>query len=69
MVLPDNRYRKDQVMRHFGSIPTPAAAEDANWNELSPEEQVSLIRQGYRPPALTIMSNAAYTELEERGAA
>ena len=56
-------------MKHFGSIPTPAAAEDANWNELSPEEQVSLIRQGYRPPALTIMSNAAYTELEERGAA
>lgn len=56
-------------MRQFGSIPTPADAEDANWNELSPEEQASLIRQGYRPPALTIMSNAAYTELEERGAA
>jgi hypothetical protein len=56
-------------MRLFGSIPTPGEAEEINWNELSPEEQASFIRQGYRPPALTIMSNAAYTELEERGAA
>jgi hypothetical protein len=56
-------------MRLFGSIPTPADAEEIDWSELSPQEQASLVRQGYRPPALTIMSNAAYTELEERGAA
>lgn len=56
-------------MKQFTLILTPADAEEIDWNELTPEEQVSLIRQGYRPPALTIMSNAAYTELEERGAA
>lgn len=55
-------------MRQFGSIPTPADAEDANWNDLSPEEQASFIRQGYRPPMMTIMSNAAYTELENQDA-
>lgn len=52
-----------------GRAPAALKGEEIDWNELTPQEQVSLIRQGYRPPALTIMSNAAYTELVERGAA
>lgn len=58
----------EQVMKQYLLPITPADAKEIDWNELTPQEQVSLIRQGYRPPALTIMSNAAYTELEERGA-
>lgn len=55
-------------MKQYPFLRTPTEAEEVDWNELTPQEQVALIRQGYRPPELTIMSNAAYTELEEQGA-
>jgi len=67
--LSEQRQKRDeQVMEQYPLPLAPADAEEIGWNELTPQEQVSLIRQGYRPPALTVMSNAAYTELEERGA-
>ena len=42
-------------MRPFTTIPAPADAEDVKWNDLTPEEQASLIRQGYEPPVGAII--------------